>query len=131
MLNFSFVILYVENPITSAAFYADLLGHPPIETAPTFSMLALREGVMLGLWAKTGVMPPANAVGGSEVTFTVADAAEVKRIHADWKARGLSIAQAPTQMDFGFTCVALDPDGHRLRLVATGGGNFWRLPPLE
>jgi hypothetical protein len=33
--------------------------------------------------------------------------------------RGLPIAQAPTAMDFGPTFVALDPDGHRLRVFAT------------
>ncbi len=30
--------------------------------------------------------------------------------------RGLTIAQAPSDMDFGRTFVALDPDGHRLRV---------------
>jgi predicted enzyme related to lactoylglutathione lyase len=38
--------------------------------------------------------------------------------HADWSKRGLTIAQPPTQMDFGHTFVALDPDGHRLRVFA-------------
>ena len=47
--------------------------------------------------------------------MTVADDAAVRELHADWSARGLTIAQAPTAMDFGFTFVALDPDGHRLR----------------
>ncbi len=30
----------------------------------------------------------------------------------------LPIAQPPTAMDFGLTFVALDPDGHRLRVFA-------------
>lgn len=34
------------------------------------------------------------------------------------RERGLSIAQAPVAMDFGMTFVALDPDGHRLRVFA-------------
>ena len=50
----------------------------------------------------------------------VADAEAVARTHADWKSRGLPIAQAPTAMDFGHTFVALDPDGHRLRVFAPG-----------
>ena len=53
------------------------------------------------------------------VAFTVADATAVKATHADWVKRGLTIAQAPTQMDFGHTFVALDPDGHRLRVLAS------------
>jgi len=41
MPDFSFVLLYVERPPASAAFYADLLGRPPVETSPTFAMLPL------------------------------------------------------------------------------------------
>jgi catechol 2,3-dioxygenase-like lactoylglutathione lyase family enzyme len=118
MCTFSFVLLYVDNPPASAAFYADLLGRPPVETSPGFAMLPLNGEVMLGLWAWRTVEPVASAPGGGEVAFTVADAAEVERIHTDWKARGLAIAQKPTAMDFGHTFVALDPDGHRLRVLA-------------
>ncbi|MGJ5149919.1 VOC family protein [Bradyrhizobium sp. HKCCYLR1023] len=117
MPDFNFLILYVNNPPRSAAFYADLLGRPAIEQSPTFAMLPLREGVMLGLWSRHTVEPPATgAAGFGEVAFAVGDAGEVQRLHDDWKARGLSIAQAPTRMDFGTTFVALDPDGHRLRV---------------
>jgi predicted enzyme related to lactoylglutathione lyase len=35
---------------------------------------------------------------------------------ARWQSFGARIAQPPTRMDFGFTGVALDPDGHRLRV---------------
>jgi catechol 2,3-dioxygenase-like lactoylglutathione lyase family enzyme len=51
------IILYVDNPAASAAFYAALLGQAPAE-------------------------------------------------------------QSPTELDFGRTFVALDPDGHRLRVFA-------------
>ena len=118
MSKFSFVLLYVDNPPASATFYADLLGTPPVETSPTFAMLPLGGEVMLGLWSRRTVEPVATAPGGGEVAFTVADAAAVERTHADWKKRGLPIAQAPTVMDFGHTFVALDPDGHRLRVFA-------------
>ena len=121
MPNFSFVLLYVEDPLASAAFYADLLGHPPVEAAPTFSMVPLSEGVMLGLWLRKNVEPvAAGAAGASEVAFTVDDAAAVDATFVDWKRRGLKIAQEPTVMDFGQTFVALDPDGHRLRVFAPG-----------
>ncbi|MGJ4947328.1 VOC family protein [Bradyrhizobium sp. HKCCYLS20291] len=117
MPEFSFLILYVDNPPASAAFYADLLGRPIIDQSPTFAMLPLRDGVMLGLWSRHTIEPAAaGAAGSSEVAFTVGDAGEVERIHDDWKARGLPILQAPTRMDFGTTFVARDPDGHRLRV---------------
>lgn len=118
MSKFSFVLLYVDNPPASAAFYADLLGAPPVESSPTFAMLPLTNEVMLGLWSRHAVEPAATGAGGGEVAFTVDDAAAVERTHANWKQRGLPIAQAPTAMDFGHTFVALDPDGHRLRVFA-------------
>jgi len=46
----NFILLYVESPAASAAFYADLLGRPPVEASPTFAMFGLASGVMLGLW---------------------------------------------------------------------------------
>jgi predicted enzyme related to lactoylglutathione lyase len=119
MPEFSFVLLHVESPPASAAFYAALLAAPIVEQSPTFAMLPLREGVMLGLWSRHTVEPKSLAKpGASELAFTVADAAAVRTIHADWKQRGLAIAQEPTRMDFGTTFLARDPDGHALRVFA-------------
>src|SRR5262249_43664419 len=120
VIDFSFVLLYVDNPPTSARFYADLIGSPILEQSPTFAMLPLRDGVMLGLWSRDTVEPKAaSTAGASEVAFTVADAPMVQATHAAGVTRGLTIVQAPTTMDFGPTFVALDPDGHRLRVFAS------------
>jgi catechol 2,3-dioxygenase-like lactoylglutathione lyase family enzyme len=118
----SFVILYVDHPAASARFYAELLGKQPVEQSPTFAMFALDSGVMLGLWSRYTV-EPATAGGptGGELCFTVADDAAVRAAYADWGKRGLRVAQAPVALDFGFTFVALDPDGHRLRVFAPAG----------
>ncbi|MDQ2803757.1 MAG: VOC family protein [Pseudomonadota bacterium] len=116
MPNLGLVILYVDDPTASAAFYANLLGQEPAEASPTFAMFALPSGIGLGLWSRHTVEPPAHAAGGgAEVAFASDDP---DAVYADWKARGLRIAQAPTDMDFGRTFVALDPDGHRLRVFA-------------
>ena len=120
MFDPSFILLYVENPAKSCAFYSELLGLTPVESSATFGMFALKSGVMLGLWARSGVEPGATPVGGSELAFTVADAATVRATHQNWAARGLQIVQTPTKLDFGDTFVALDPDGHRLRVFAPG-----------
>jgi catechol 2,3-dioxygenase-like lactoylglutathione lyase family enzyme len=122
MPDFSFLLLYVDNPPASAGFYADLIGAPIIEQSATFAMLPLRDGVMLGLWSRSTVEPQATSLtaGACEVAFSVPDTAAVVATHADWRKRGLTIAQTPTEMDFGHTFVALDPDGHRLRVFARG-----------
>lgn len=119
MLDFQYVTLFVQDTDASAAFYADLLGRPPVEQVPDFAMLPLREGVMLGLWSFRTSEPPATSMtGASEIAFTAASVEEVEATHAAWAARGLKIAQKPTRMEFGHTFVALDPDGHRLRVLA-------------
>jgi predicted enzyme related to lactoylglutathione lyase len=115
----NFVLLYVDNPPSSAMFYADLLGKQPVESSPTFAMFALGSGVMLGLWSRETVEPAVTSAAGSgELAIAVADRDAVETMHADWTRRGLNIAQEPTDMDFGRTFVALDPDGHRVRVFA-------------
>jgi hypothetical protein len=66
------------------------------------------------------VQPPATTAGGGELAIAVGEAGAVRALHRGWAAKGLTIAQASTAMDFGFTFVALDPDGHRLRVFAPG-----------
>jgi catechol 2,3-dioxygenase-like lactoylglutathione lyase family enzyme len=115
----NFIILYVDSPKASGDFYTALLGRGPVEASPTFAMFALESGLMLGLWSRHGVKPaPSAAGGGSEIGITVDHAAAVDTACAAWKARGVRIAQEPTDMDFGRTFIGLDPDGHRLRVFA-------------
>lgn len=121
MTHPNFIILYVDNPLASADFYRNLLDSQPVEASPTFAMFALDSGLTLGLWSKHTVQPAALASGGgAELAFAMADAPQVEAAFADWSGRGLPIAQPLTQMDFGLTFVALDPDGHRLRVFAPG-----------
>jgi predicted enzyme related to lactoylglutathione lyase len=82
-------------------------------------MLPLGGGAMLGLWQREAVVPQVgNEVGGGEISFSVADPDAVSATYEIWRARGAKIAQAPTTLPFGHTFVALDPDGHRLRVLA-------------
>ncbi len=118
----NFILLYVSRPRHSAAFYASLLGSEPLELSDTFAMFAIGEGQMLGLWARDTVSPNATAVAGAaELAMTVESVDSVNAVHQDWITRGYVIAQAPCQMDFGYTFTAQDPDGHRLRVFAPSG----------
>ncbi|MDQ0474146.1 VOC family protein [Labrys wisconsinensis] len=119
MPDINHVILYVDNPPASADFYAGLLDRKPVESSPAFALFVMEGGLKLGLWSRHTVEPAATAGGGGgEVAFSVARTGTVDALHADWRERGLSILQPPTDMDFGRTFVALDPDGHRLRVYA-------------
>ena len=118
MTDPNFIILYVADPLASAAFYERLLGRAPVDASPNFAMFALRCGVMLGLWARQEVQPavPAGAGCAAELAFTVDSVAAVEQRFAQWREAGLTLIQPPTAMDFGFTFTAVDPDGHRLRV---------------
>ncbi|MDN7183403.1 VOC family protein [Caballeronia sp. SEWSISQ10-4 2] len=118
MTDPNFIILYVDNPSASADFYAGLLGKTPVESSPTFAMFVLASGLKLGLWSRHTVEPAAAAAGGGEIAFSVNDNDALHSQYADWVKRGLKIIQRPTEMEFGLTFVALDPDGHRLRVYA-------------
>ncbi len=114
MTDLNFVLLYVKDPLASAAFYAGLFGHQPVESTPGFAMFVLKSGLRIGLWAAHDVKPAATPAGGTELCFVVPD---LDAVFADWTARGIGIAQPPVKMDFGYTFTGLDPDGHRLRVM--------------
>jgi predicted enzyme related to lactoylglutathione lyase len=115
----SFLLFYVENPLASAAFYEKLLGRSPVESSTNFAMFVLDNGLKLGFWREREVAPkPTAQPGGSEIIFALDGAEAVDALCIDWRKRGMEIAQEPTAMDFGYTFVALDPDGHRLRACA-------------
>lgn len=121
MTDSNSVLLYVTDATASASFYTKLLGLEPVEASPTFAMFILPSGLGLGLWGKTGVEPaPVAAGGGCELGFKVETATMVDATHADWRGKGTTIVLPPTDLDFGRSFVALDPDGHRLRIYAMG-----------
>jgi len=114
-----FILLYVDSPRRSGAFYADLLGCAPVEQSPTFCLFVLQSGLRLGLLSRHTIEPaPGAAGGGTELGVEVADAAAVDALYADWGARDIRVLQKPVDLDFGRTFVIIDPDGHRLRVFA-------------
>lgn len=112
--NLGFVLLFVTNPQKSSLFYQQIFEIQPIEESSTFVMFALKNGVMLGLWSKYTAEPRVEALPGAlEICFPTDD---VDALYEIWGKKHVTIAQKPTDMDFGRTFVALDPDGHRIRI---------------
>lgn len=113
------VILYVEDPLKSAAFYEKLLRAKPVEASPGFAMFTLTAPTMLGLWKRADVKPaPTAPAGSNEVGFQVEADAMVDQFFAAAKDVGASVLQEPTLLDFGYTFTVADPDGNRLRVFA-------------
>ena len=112
--NLGLILLFVANPSKSAEFYTTILSLKPIEQSPTFTLFALPNGIMLGLWSRYTAEPRVEAPAGAmDICFPVED---VDSVYEAWGKKGVTIAQKPTDMDFGRTFVALDPDGHRIRI---------------
>ena len=112
----NFILLYTKSPETSREYYSKILKKEAIESSPNFVMFALDSGLMMGLWASHDVQPKPifdpNLSAQNEIAIAVDE------MFSEWKNLGFSIVQKKTMMDFGYTFVATDPDGHRLRVFA-------------
>jgi predicted enzyme related to lactoylglutathione lyase len=116
MISPDFMILFVADPIASAAFYEGITGFAPAETSPGFARFVFPNGLQLGLWRRDAAQPrPEGAPGDCEVAFTETDVDVVWR---RWSGRGVRIDHPPVDVEFGRTFLARDPDGHRLRVLA-------------
>lgn len=113
------IVLYVEDLVIASSFYQDLLGLTPKEQSPTFHGFTLSNGMGIGLKVRRTVMPSATHENGAgELAFTVANRKTVDELFIQWQAKQLTILCSPNQLPYGYTFVALDPDGNRLRVVA-------------
>ncbi len=119
----TYFLFYVESTAASRDFYAPLLDIEPVEDSETFVLFVLPNGHKLGLWARHTVTPaPTAGGGGMEMAITVESPASVDKTHADWASRSIPMAQEPIDLPFGRSFVALDPDGHRLRVFSAAQG---------
>ena len=118
MRTLNYLLLAVANPAKSAALYTKLLGVEPVENSPTLVLYVLPNGIKIGIWIASEIEPTAKPAGGVEISFTEDSKDAVRATYDAWKAAGAKIVQEPTEMDFGFTFVAEDLDGNRLRPFA-------------
>jgi len=120
MRTLNYLLLAVRDPLKSAELYTRLLGREPVEKASTFVLYVLPSGLKLGLWLADEMEPKPNPTGGVEISFTEDSKEAVRATFEEWSKLGLKALQEPTEMDFGFTCVLEDSDGHRLRPFVLG-----------
>lgn len=114
------LILYCDNLDISTKFYRHFLGKDPIEQFDGFSVFQLDTHFILGLQDKHSITPkPQSNFGGFELSMTVQDHGKVEEFFNICKEQQIPIALQPTELEFGYTFVVLDPDGHRLRICAT------------
>ncbi|NUP13391.1 MAG: drug:proton antiporter [Polyangiaceae bacterium] len=127
MLDTGFMLVYVDDPAKSAGFYARLLDRPSKIGSPNFASISLASGFTLAFWSKQVASPKPDFSGSSgELLLFVDTPDDLERVHVRWRdEERIPILQAPTDLVFGRTFVASDPDGHRVRVIApneTGRG---------
>lgn len=116
-----FVLFYVKSPIASAAFYSRILGVEPVVKTPSLVIFSLNHGVMFALSSRYTAEPNVESQpGSSEICFFYEN---IDALFESWAMQGIIIAKEPTNrqcgahnMDMVRNFVALDPDGHRIRV---------------
>jgi len=110
-------ILYVANPPASSKFYKKLFDKEPDVILPTWAAFSFENGFNLGLWSTTACDFVSCGEGNrTEISFMVKDIQTVDALYQRYVRDGVQIEQEPKQAIFGKTFVALDPDGHRIRV---------------
>ena len=117
MLTPNLLLLYVKNPMESAVLYEKIFKIKPVASYPSYVAFSFANGFNFSLWSTQAQ----NFVSGGsghrcELAFMVPNEDEVGALRNAWKELGVQIEQDLHEAVFGLTFVALDPDGHRIRV---------------
>jgi catechol 2,3-dioxygenase-like lactoylglutathione lyase family enzyme len=111
------LLFYVKDPLRSASFYEKIFLIKPTTLFPTYVVFSFENGLTFSLWSLHAENFLSDGTGHrSELAFLVENEAAVYEIRKQWENLGVSIEQDLHTASFGLTFVALDPDGHRIRV---------------
>jgi len=117
MFKIDSFVLYVENIEISKNFYTKAFECEGKVLSPTFISFSLGDGVTIELKQLAQVSPPANITGGgTELSLKVENSKVLHNLYDQWETQGIKFVQTPTELIFGITFVAIDPDEHRIRV---------------
>mgnify|MGYP000946405331 CR=1 FL=1 len=117
MLIPNLLLFYVENPLESASFYEGIFSRKPVASFPTYVAFSFYNGFTFSLWSTHAKNFVSGGTGHrAELSFMVDDEQKVRELYKQWQELGVSIEQELHEAIFGLTFVALDPDGHRIRV---------------
>ena len=119
MFSLDSIVLYVEDVQRSMAFYAKAFNCEPKLLSPTFAALDFASNVKITL-KQADVLTPASAVkgGGSELSIPLTSREAFDALFENWQQQGIEFAQEPEGSVYGINFVAVDPDGHRIRVFS-------------
>ncbi len=117
MLSPNLLLFYVKDPIKSAEFYEKIFQIKPVAAFSTYVAFSFPNGLTFSLWSTTAKDFVSSGSGHrSELAFMVSEEDEVRRLRAAWGRLEINIEQDLFEAVFGLNFVALDPDGHRIRV---------------
>ena len=110
-------IFYVEKPLESALFYEKLFFKKPVFSTPNYVSFSFENGVYFSLWGTQAKNFVSGGTGHrSELAYLVTDEVSIRELRKQWGELGVTIEEDLFEAVFGLTFVALDPDGHRIRV---------------
>ena len=117
MLTPNLLLFYVKSPLESALFYEKIFSIKPVAAFPTYVAFSFANGFTFSLWSIQAENFVSGGVGHrAELSFMVQDEQAVRELRKKWGEFGAVIEQDLHEAVFGLTFVALDPDGHRIRV---------------
>ncbi|MEZ9858259.1 VOC family protein [Vibrio splendidus] len=119
MFTIDSFVLYVTDIHRSMGFYAKAFDCEPKLLSPTFAVLDFADNVKITL-KQSDVLTPASTIkgGGTELSMPLADKETLENIYNTWKEKGIQFEQTPEESVYGINFLAVDPDGHRIRVFA-------------
>ncbi|OGT35514.1 MAG: glyoxalase [Gammaproteobacteria bacterium RIFCSPHIGHO2_12_FULL_37_14] len=117
MLIPNLLLFYVENPESSALFYEKIFSVKPVASFPTYVAFSFENGLTFSLWSTQAKNFISGGAGHRcELAFMVKDEDTMRTLRKQWENLEVVIEQDLHEAVFGLTFVALDPDGHRIRV---------------
>lgn len=119
MFSLDSIVLYVEDVQRSMAFYAKAFNCEPQLLSPTFAALHFANNVKITL-KQIDALTPVSTVkgGGTELSIPVTDREMLDSLFDKWSQQGVEFAQEREESVYGINFVAVDPDGHRIRIFS-------------
>ncbi len=117
MFTIDSFVLYVTDVKKSMGFYSKAFDCEAELLSPTFATLEFADNVKITLKQTTDLTPMSEIKGGgTELSIALSDKATFEQLFDAWKNNGIEFAQEIEASVFGFNFVAVDPDGHRIRI---------------
>ena len=117
MLTPNLLLFYVQDPLKSALFYERLFSIKPVAAFPSYVAFTFENGFTFSLWSTSAKDFVSGGTGHrAELSFMVPDESTVTELRKKWGEWQVEIEQDLHEAVFGLTFVALDPDGHRIRV---------------